>query len=160
MMARSSKSQEENQRSYQNCSRRRQTLAIAHHIGGVVGRDARCGGVGGSGSGIKGAVQCRLAASAEPETALEIARGGGGFVWLECTRGSIAVTPCMHASHKGQVHMHSPPLTRHLASLNDCELARQKWFYEKNATIINLLLRPSAAPTKKEQNGDHQCTYY
>jgi hypothetical protein len=77
-----------------------------------------------------------------------IARGGGGFVWLECARGSIAVTPCAHASHEGQVHTHSPPSRRHSASLNDSELARRRWFYEKNETI-NLLLRPSAAPTKK-----------
>ena len=44
MMARSSKSQEENQRSSQNCSRRRQTLAMAHRVVGVVGGDARGGG--------------------------------------------------------------------------------------------------------------------
>ena len=66
MMARSSKLQEENQRSSQNCSRRRQTLAMAHRIGGVVCGDARGGGVGGSGGGIKGAAQC--CRQAEKET--------------------------------------------------------------------------------------------
>ena len=32
---------------------------MAHRVGGVVGGDARGGGVGGSGGGIKGAAQCR-----------------------------------------------------------------------------------------------------
>jgi hypothetical protein len=32
---------------------------MAHRVGGVVGGDARGGGVGGSGGGIKGATQCR-----------------------------------------------------------------------------------------------------
>jgi hypothetical protein len=67
MMARSSKSQEENQRSSRNCSRRRQTLAMAHRVGGVVDGDARGGGIGGSGGGIKGAAQCRWH-KAEEET--------------------------------------------------------------------------------------------
>ena len=58
MMTRSSKLQEENQRSSRNCSRQRQTLAMAHRVGGVVGGDVRGGGVGGSGDGIKGAAQC------------------------------------------------------------------------------------------------------
>jgi len=31
---------------------------MAHHVGGVVGGNARGGGVGGSGNGIKGAAQC------------------------------------------------------------------------------------------------------
>ena len=87
-------------------------------------------------------------ASTEPETALEIARGGGGFVWLECARGSIAVTPCAHASHEGQVHTHSPPSTHHSASLNDSD-----WHVEGGSTKktrqLTMLLRPSAAPTKK-----------
>jgi hypothetical protein len=88
------------------------------------------------------------AVSTEPETALEIARGGGGFVWLECARGSIAVTPCAYASHEGQVHTHTPPSTRHSASLNDSELARRRWFYEKNATI-NHVIAPECGAYKK-----------
>jgi hypothetical protein len=67
MKARSSKSQEENQRSSRNFSRRQQTLAMAHRVGGVIGGDARGGGVGGSGGGIKGAAQCRRH-KAEEET--------------------------------------------------------------------------------------------
>ena len=69
MMARSSKSQEENQRSSRNCSRRRQTLAMAHRVGGVVGGDARGGGIGGSDGGIKGAAQCRRREHRQGETA-------------------------------------------------------------------------------------------
>jgi hypothetical protein len=38
---------------------------MAHRVGGVVGGDARRGGVGGSGGGIKGAAQCLRQAEEE-----------------------------------------------------------------------------------------------
>ncbi len=98
--------------------------------------------------GYQGRRAMSLAALTEPETALEIARGGGGFVWLECAQGSIAVTPCAHASHEGQVHTHSPPLRRHSASLNYSELARRRWFYEKNATINHVIASKCGAYKK------------
>jgi hypothetical protein len=40
---------------------------MAHRVGGVIGGDARGGGVGSSGGGIKGAAQCRWH-KAEEET--------------------------------------------------------------------------------------------
>jgi hypothetical protein len=108
---------------------------MAHRVGGVVGGDARGGGVGGSGGGIKGAAQCRWRRrrSQKPRSnrsrrrRLRVAR---------VRTGEHRHHPCAHASHEGQVHTHSPPSRRHLASLNDSELARQG-------------VRPNAAPSKK-----------
>ena len=147
MMARSSKSQEENQRSSHNCSRWRQKrwcIASAVSLAAMpaAGALAAAAAVSRAPRNVVGGVD-------RARNRARIARGGGSFVWLECARGSIAVTPCAHASHEGQVHTHSPPSRRHSASLNDSELARRRWFYEKNAKI-NLLLRPSAAPKNKK----------
>ena len=73
-------------------------------------------------------------------------------MWLECARGSITVTPCAHSSHKGQVHMHSPPLMCHSASLKDLNW-HVEGGYEKKVTINCVIVAEwRQLSTKKNNN--------
>jgi hypothetical protein len=68
---------------------------------------------------VEGALAAAAAVSRAPRNVVggvdgarnraRIARGGGGFVWLECARGSIAITPVRTLATKGK-STRIPPL--------------------------------------------------